>query len=111
MKKIKIAVLAVVLLVGAATVLAFKAIKAPASSYQVIEQFQYAGPDPYVSTSYTLITGTPPTCLGATQVCIIKAQQDGSTGRPILTDALKEEIRANLASGTHESANVILKGS
>ncbi len=70
--------------------------------------FSYTGSNPSEPSSYTLHSGPAPTCVNPPeQMCTLDAADNGS-GRPIITDALKNEMINSLQNQVN-GPNVHLK--
>ncbi|MEN5378763.1 hypothetical protein [Sphingobacterium kitahiroshimense] len=69
--------------------------------------FQITDPDhPADPASYSLITGTPPSCTGNEQICTINATND--SGQPVLDTSILSEMVTALNTGVNQP-NVNLK--
>lgn len=69
--------------------------------------FNYTGPDPSKPSSYIPSSGLP-SCPGSPQrMCTLEADDDGNN-KPIITDALKDEIINSLENQVNDT-HVTLK--
>lgn len=64
--------------------------------------FRTAGADANNPASYTLVGGSPPSCVGTTKICSIYANDDGF-GSPDIDSTIQGQMVTALNTGTNQT--------